>query len=105
MQEADPYRRLVEITESERTIIDPYIMTQLAILATDGINVNTIALPMLAAIRPGKLELLKPHATVYAEIGGIVSLAATPAQLLELLTIQEIFRLEASRPAGEPEWE
>jgi len=100
MTEQDSYQKLLEATKDGYGKIDPFIMHALAIWAESEYDVNTLSVPMLARIKTEGFEKVKENATIYSRIGNIVALAATPAQLLELMNMPEIISLEASRPGG-----
>ncbi len=98
MSEQDSYQKLLEATRYRRGKIDACTMHTLALWVELGHDVNTLSVPMLAMITASGFEKVKEHATIYSRIDNIVALAATPAQLLELMNMPEIISLEASRP-------
>lgn len=100
MTEQDSYQTLLEATKDGYGKIDPYTMHTLAQWMEQGHDVNTLSVPMLAMIRAEGFDKIKENATIYSRIDTIVTLAATPAQLLVLMDMPEIISLEASRPGG-----
>jgi len=102
MAEQDSYQKLLEATKDSYGNIASSIMDTLASLVDLGHDVNILSMPMLAEISTEGFEKVKESATIYIYLRNenIVALAATPAQLLELMNMPEIISLEASRPGG-----
>lgn len=95
--EQSSYQLLLERTKGGIGKIDPYTLHTFATLAEAGQDVENFAAPMLALIRLEGLGKVSENATVYSRIDNIVVLAATPAQLLVLISMPEVISLEASR--------
>lgn len=100
MTERDYYKVLKQITADGHGKLDSYVMMMFEAFEEKGVDVNTVAVSMLAQIREDAIERVRRHATIYGRIGDIVSLSATPAQILELLDMPEVKSLEASRMVG-----
>lgn len=98
--EQDAYQKLIAATTGERGKIDPNTMYAFGDYVNDGEDANTLALPMLALIRRSGLEKIKQHATILSVTDNIVALTATPAQLLELIQMDEVLSFEASGEGG-----
>ncbi|HSW89920.1 MAG TPA: hypothetical protein VLH19_03530 [Patescibacteria group bacterium] len=95
----EAYKKLVEATK-DGSKLDGYTLHSFAVAAESGQDVDKLSLPMLMCIYQGSFEKVKGKATIYSDLGGIIALSATPAQLLELIAMPEVQSFEASRPGG-----
>ncbi len=98
--EQDAYQELVKATQDGNSIVDFHTMLLFEDYVRSGKDANTLAAPMLARIRTSGLEEIKKHATVLSITGNIISLLATPEQLLELMKMNAILSFEGSREGG-----
>ncbi len=92
------YQKLIELYEAGEYGDLGFIINALKILADQGVNVESIMIPMLVELAPNSIVELGDYAEVSSVIGTIFNLRATPSQLVQILQLPEFMRMEASKP-------
>lgn len=101
MSEQNSYHELLRFLEDNesRAKIDAYILHALANAAEESEDIDSFSVPMLVQVENDRVDL-SDLATVHGSIKNIVALSATPAQLIDLLNMPEVIKMEASLDSG-----
>ncbi len=99
-EQLSAYERLQQLTEGKHTKIDSSILNLLWAWSMQVENIDECRVPMLARVRPDSKVNWRQYAEIGANFGTILTMQATPEQLIKLLELDDVTKLELSGSGG-----